>query len=73
MTEALIRCGNGCGSMLTFQRLREGRRTKSGVWCERCVAEKHMERYARWLGKEGPERQVFVAEGVNWIMRDSVH
>lgn len=72
MSDAVIRCGNGCGAMLTFQRLREGQRTKSGVWCERCVSERVMTDCAKSIGLRGEEAQAFIAKGVTWCMRDSV-
>lgn len=70
MTDSLIRCGNGCGRMLTWERLTEGLRTSRGIDCEHCVAEKVMHECADAIGLLNGKREAFVNNGVAWIVAE---
>lgn len=71
MTDALIRCSEGCGETLTFQRLREGRRRPRGVMCERCAARRLTTDGAKIVGLKGDDARAFVEKAVAWIMDDT--
>lgn len=61
MTDALIRCGAGCGRALTFARMQEGRRGPRGILCETCAGEKLIRECVSDLGYKGEEAEAVTA------------
>jgi hypothetical protein len=57
--DGTIRCGDGCGRVLTFDRLISGRRGPNGIRCDYCVGVRIIEDCIETFGFDETDAQKF--------------